>query len=134
MSRKEITITISAEGRDKGKQFRLREMSASQAEKWATKAFLALAKGGVDLPGNVSASGAAGIAVMGLSGLRHARFEDLEPLMDEAMQCVSRIPDPNHPQATLPLNDDAIEEVATCLKLRQELFALHTGFSPADFL
>ena len=43
MARKVEYITIDQEGRDQGKTFKITEMPALKAEKWATRAFLALA-------------------------------------------------------------------------------------------
>ena len=55
---------------------------------------------------------------------------EMKDLMDEMFQCVfvMRNEDPNIVQK--PLEED-IEEIATRLKLRGELFELHTGFSLA---
>jgi hypothetical protein len=36
--------------RDKGKRFKITEMPAMKAEKWAARFFLALAKSGIDIP------------------------------------------------------------------------------------
>jgi len=46
MARKTATVTISAEGRDKGKTFFLTEMSAERSEEWGERALLALVRGG----------------------------------------------------------------------------------------
>lgn len=52
MARKEIYYTVEDKGRDQGKVFFIREMAASQAEWWAIRAGLAMAKNGVNLPDN----------------------------------------------------------------------------------
>ena len=62
MARNTKSLTISAEGRDKGKTFLLTEMSAVRAEKWAARAVLALLKSGVELPEDAAQAGLAGIA------------------------------------------------------------------------
>jgi hypothetical protein len=129
--RKTATITIAAEGRDKGKVFQLKEMPASQAERWAMKVFLALAKSGVDIPEDVMQSGMAGIAAIGFKALAGMNYYDVEPLMDEMFQCVQAMPDPGKPAVLRNLIEDDIEEVKTRLVLRKEILLLHVNFSPA---
>lgn len=126
--RKTETITIEREGRDKGKQFKLTEMSAAQAERWALRAFFALANTGVELPDDMADSGMAGIAAVGLSALGKVPFEQAEPLLDEIMGCVQIVPDPSKPHVVRALIDEDIEEVATRLELRKAVWDLHTGF------
>ena len=48
--RKTKLITIESDNRDNGKSYLITEMSASQVEKWAAKAFFALAKSGFEIP------------------------------------------------------------------------------------
>lgn len=131
MARKTITVTIDAPGRDLGKMFVLREMPASQAEKWAAKAFLALARSGAEVPDNIAAAGLAGVAALGVKAFGGMSFHDAEPLMDEMMACVSIQPDLARPAVIRALIEDDIEEIATRLKLRLELFRLHMDFSAA---
>ncbi len=132
--RKTAVITIDSQGRDNGKTFLLREMPASQAEKWAMRAFLGLAKSGVEIPENISEAGMAGIATLGFRALSGITFDLLEPLLDEMFECVSVIPDPSRPQVVRALIEDDIEEVGTRLRLRKEVFALHVDFSQAAAL
>ena len=106
MARKTATVTISEDGRDSGKTFFLREMPATQAEKWAIKALIALSKSGVDVPEDIAESGMAGIALIGLKALSGINFSDAEPLLDEMFQCIQLIPDPNRPQVMRGLIDD----------------------------
>ena len=131
MARKDLITTISLKGRDFGKTFHLQEMSAVRAEKWAMKVFLALARGGVEIPDDISSAGMAGIAAMGLKAMAGLSFEDAEPLLDEMFSCVRIIPDPKRPEVIRALIDDDIEEVVTRLQLRKEIIMLHTNFSTA---
>lgn len=133
MARKTKIITITAEGRDRGRAYLITEMPAAQAEKWAARAFLALARSGVQMPDEVSGAGFAGLALMGLRALSGLRFEDAEPLMDEMFGCVAFLPD-GRAELRRPLMEDEIEEVATRLHLREEVLELHTGFSLAGAL
>ena len=133
--RKTKVVTIEAEGRDRGKSFLLTEMASRPAEKWADRAFLALAHSGVDVPAGVENSGMAGIAMLAhLVG--HLKFPEIEPLMDEILGCVRFLPDPKRPDFTRDLVDDGsvgddIEEVSTRQLLRSEVLGLHVNFSLA---
>jgi hypothetical protein len=128
MARREQTVAITAEGRDQGKVFVLREMPASQAEKWAARALLALAKSGVEIPDDAAQAGLAGVASIGFQAFGGLSWELAEPLLDEMFDCVKIQPGDNA-AVTRKLIEDDIEEVATRLKLRMALFELHTGFS-----
>lgn len=127
--RRTATVTITADGRDSGKRFKLTELPAKQAEKWATRAFLALARGGIDIPADIAESGLAGIALFGTKIFGSMKFEDAEPLLDEMMTCVEVQPDPANPNTVTPLFESSIEEISTLLKLRTEVIKLHVDFS-----
>lgn len=131
MARKTKIITIDADGRDAGKSFLITEMPASQGEKWAARAFLALAKSGIEVPDNIQDMGLAGIATVGLQAFGGVPWDLAEPLMDEMFRCVARIPDMSKPDVARPLVEDDTEEIGTRVKLRAEVFELHTGFSQA---
>jgi tail assembly chaperone len=132
--RKEITVTISAEGRDQGKVFYLREMSAVRAEKWATRVLLALGRSGAKIPDDVGMSGLAGLAAIGLRAIAALDYRDAEPLLDEIMTCVQIIPDPSRPMVRRATIEDDFEEVMTLVQLRDEVLSLHLGFSIAASL
>lgn len=133
--RKTKLVTITAENRDKGKTYLLTEMSAAKAEKWAARAFLALASSGVELPDGAAEAGLAGVAASGLAALAGLPWAQAEPLLDEMMQCVTIQPDPlKNPAFFRALVEDDIEEVSTRLLLRKELLELHLGFSLAAAL
>lgn len=120
-------------GRDKDKVFVITEMPASQAEKWALKAFLALARSGVEIPNDIKGLGIQGVFVIGLKSMVGLQFKDAENLMDEMFTCVQVRPDAkaNYPFMRPPVEED-IEEVQTRIELRLAIFELHTGFSLAD--
>jgi hypothetical protein len=124
---KDITIKEPEGSRDIGKTFRIKEMDADRGEAWAIRAILSLTNSGVDMEG---VSGWAGIAQAGFQGLGRLKYEDAKPLLDEMFECITFVPDPKRSQAVeraLVLDD--IEEVATRLLLRAEVFKLHVGFS-----
>lgn len=131
MARKTTQYKVDDEGRDKGKVFLLTEMAASQAERWAMRAFLALARNGVELPDEAMQSGFAGIASYGLTLIGKLPYEDADVLMDEMFTCVQAIPDPARPSVTRALVEDDIEEIGTRVKIRIEVFKLHADFSKA---
>jgi hypothetical protein len=137
MARKTKNVLIEAEGRDKGKVFRIVEMPASQAEKWATRALLSLSAG-IDVPADMVDQGMAGVAALGIGHIISSiKFHDAASLMDEMFTaCVGIFPDPAEqkiwrgPGGVGPLmEDDDIQEVATRLFLRKEILELHTNFS-----
>lgn len=134
MARKVKPITIPHEGRDKGKVFIITEMSATQADDWASRAFFAIGKSGVSLPDHVFSSGLAGLAHIGFSALMRIEFDDAKVLFEELMACVKIQPDLANPAFNRPLVEDDIEEVGTRLFLKAEVFSLHTGFSIAGAL
>lgn len=129
--RKTKSVTVTFEGRDKGKTFLITEMSASQAERFALRAFLALAHSGVQIPEEVTGAGLAGLAYIGLSALFRVNFHEIEPLMTELMDCVQIKPDPKRPDIVRGIIEDDIDEAVTRAWLKSEAFELLTGFSPA---
>lgn len=124
--RRQKTVIVEAEGRDKGKTFLLTEMSAAAAEDWAARAFLMLAHSAIDFPVGIQHTGMAGIAEIAhlLGGVQ---FPELKPLMDELLGCVQRVEDPNRPFPRAVDSED-IEEVATRQFLRREVIDLHVNF------
>lgn len=123
------TSTYTADvGRDAGKVFKLTELSADGAERWAMRAFFALMNAGVDIPEDVTSMGLAGIAQVGLKALTNIPFEAAEPLLADMMDCVQIIPDPSRPAVLRSLVDGDIEEVLTRINLRREVLFLHLEF------
>jgi hypothetical protein len=131
--RKELTITIDTPGRDVNKTFYIKEMSALKAERWATRALLALLKSNVDIPEDIAQAGMAGVAAVGLRAFGGIDFSHAEPLLAEMLACVQIIPDASRPMVKRALVEDDIEEVTTLLRLREEVLSLHTGFSLRDY-
>lgn len=146
MARKFKTVAIDAEGRDKGKSFLIVEKSAYDAEKWATRALLALSRAGAEVPDDALSAGSLGLVLVGLDALRKLPYEEAEPLLEEMLGCVHFVPDvtKTDPMSGRPVtrglmlpdefNDGDVEEVATLLKLREEAVGLHLGFSLAAVL
>lgn len=142
MARRTKTVTITADGRDKGKMFFLTEMPPRQGEKWAIRAGLALAHSGrMDISDEdkelLTGGGLPAIAALGMRAFAALDFAEAEPLMDEMFDCVTFVPDPSKidqmtQQAIVrPVREDDIEEISTILNLRNEVVELHLGFSIA---
>lgn len=131
MARKTQFYTEARDGRDKGKMFLIEEMSATQAERWGTRALSVAAKSGIDLPEALLNTGLAGFAVLGLRAFLSAPFNDTQPLLDEMFSCVQFVPEPSVPDRKRALMESDIEEVSTRLALRQEVLDLHLGFFKA---
>lgn len=131
MARKTANITIDDEGRDKGKVFLITEMSAAQAERWAMRSLLALMRNGVEMPDGFEHLGMAGMAEVGIRALSGLDFEVAEPLLDEMMKCVRFIPDSSKMHYSRDLVETDTEEVLTRIRLRAEVWKLHTDFLKA---
>jgi hypothetical protein len=128
MARKVRNYTITDEGRDKGKVFVLTEMPALRAEAWAARALLALIAGNIHMPAGIEKAGFAGLAQLGIRSLSGLKWEAAEPLLSEMLTCVQIMPSPS---VVRPLIDDDIEEITTLIKLRKEIWDLHTDFLQA---
>lgn len=131
MARKTAMYPIQDEGRDKGKLFLITEMSAARAESWAMRVLLALMSGNAEMPDNFEELGMAGLAELGMKSLSGLKWEVAEPLLAEMLECVQVIPDPSKTHVQRSLIESDIEEVATRMKLRMEVFKLHTDFLQA---
>ena len=129
MARKVETLTITEEGRDKGKVFIITEMPATAGERWATQALLLLSKAGLELPAGAAESGMSGLASAPLAGLPSLRALQ-DPTLDAWWDCVKY----QHNPKQLPQNilrDQVtcqIEEIATVNMLRMKILELHIGF------
>ena len=131
MARNTANYTVTDEGRDQNKVFVLTEMPASKAESWAMRALLALMAGGVEVPPGFDRMGMAAMAEMGIKALVGLKWEVAEPLLAEMWSCVQIMPDPTKPHVIRNLIEEDIEEITTRIKLRAEVWKLHTGFLKA---
>ena len=131
MARNTLNYTVTDEGRDKGKTFVLTEMPASKAEAWAMRALLALLANNVELPDGFERMGMAGMAEVGIKALSGIKWDVAEPLLSEMWDCVQIMPDPSKPHVVRPLIEEDVEEITTRVKIRAEVWKLHTGFLKA---
>ena len=129
MPRKTTRITITEEGRDKGKSFVLTELPADQAERWAIRAMLAMVQSGAEISPETMAGGMASFAVLGVQALGGVSWDQLEPLLAEMWQCVQYNHAPNIPLQSIAEGiNSQIEEVATRFALRVAVLQLHMNF------
>lgn len=131
MARSISNYTVPDDGRDFGKMFVITELPASRAEAWATRALLALMGSGVDLPEGFERMGMAAMAEVGVRALSGLKWEIANPLLQEMWECVQIMPDPGKPHLVRKLIEEDIEEIATRVKLRAEVWKLHTDFLKA---
>lgn len=129
-----IAIPSDPPTRDSGKLFKLTEMPADAAERWALRAMFAITKNGADVPEELQHMGWGALVALGLRGLLTMGFEAAAPLLDEMMACAEIVPDPSKRDLTRPIDSEDIEEVMTRLHLRDQVWLLHTGFSIAGYL
>lgn len=115
-------------GRDAGKVFALTEMPCMQAEKWAIRALRALVRSNVDLPPGVMEDfGWAGLGLLSVKALAGMEWGEADALLDEMMPCVKVIRDAQNPHLTFDLIPDVdVQEISTLLRLRVEVFNLHS--------
>ena len=121
-------ITIEIEDRGVPKKFLITEMSATDTEDWALELFFAMANAGVEIPDNLAEMGFAGVAQIGLQALGKIPYEKAKPLLKRMMDCVQIMPTPSDPRIVRALVESDIDDMTTRLKLRKEVFNLHTDF------
>lgn len=118
--------------RDNGKTFVLTEMSAFQAEEWATRLVFALANAGVEVPENFREASMESLARLGYEALGRLKYADAKPLLADMLECVAFAPDAAN-VAPMPITSAAgasqVEDARTIVALRLKVFELHTGFS-----
>ena len=136
MRKSEIVTVPEWGGRDAGHLFKLTEMPAVRAEKWALRMGIVLKGTKAEIPSTVAPLGMIAVAIIGLNMILAAdiEFEKLEPLLDEMMDCVQIIRDPmardiqGQMVATRIITDDDIQEARTISWLRLEVLRVHTNF------
>lgn len=121
-------------GRDAGKTFKVKEMPVTKLEKWAARALLAVF--GSEMPADVrtlsASSNTAALLSAGLRGLSGLKWEQAEPLYDELLDQICRVPNPGKPDDVIRLNshnlDAHVADVTTIYRLRWEAVAICLDF------
>lgn len=123
-----VTYFTAGDGRDKGKVFRIEEMSAWDSEEWAGRLMFAAMNAGIDIPENIASAGLAGLATLGIAALTKMPYEAAKPLLHDMMKCVTYVPSAAKKDVFRSVEREDVDEVATLLKLRKEVLSLHLDF------
>lgn len=127
-----VTVHVGDTERDAGKRYQITEKDVYSTERLALRALMLAVKAGADIPENIQGAGVAGIAYLGIQSLLGSmRYEELEPILAEMMDCVVMMPDKDHQQVTRPLAEGDIEDIETLFAIRRKIIELHFNFSKA---
>ncbi|WP_213732629.1 hypothetical protein [Citrobacter europaeus] len=130
MARKEITFIVEEEGRDKGKEFLITEMSAWDADSLAQDIFRAMGESNYSsIPADVIAMGCAGLATVGLSVISASSPEVARQLRDRLMSTVDIIITNDGKRQQRKVNGSLdFEEVSTIRSLLDKVFQVNFDF------
>ncbi|CNF28803.1 hypothetical protein QVN42_13255 [Yersinia nurmii] len=129
MSRKQITYIVEDEGRDKGKEFLITEMSAWDAEELSEEIYRAMGHGEFNsLPADVVSMGISGLATVGMSVLAAAPASVSRPISDRLLSTVLIVITHNGKENSRPIKSIDFEEVSTIRALKDKVFELNFGF------
>lgn len=130
MARKEIPFIVEEEGRDKGKEFLITEMSAWDADSLAQDIFRAMGDSNYSsIPADVIAMGCAGLATVGLSVISASSPEVARQLRDRLMSTVEIIITSEGQRQQRKVNGSLdFEEVSTIRSLLDKVFQVNFDF------
>lgn len=130
MARKEIPFIVEEEGRDKGKEFLITEMSAWDADSLAQDIFRAMGDSNYSsIPADVIAMGCAGLATVGLSVISASSPEVARQLRDRLMSTVDIIITSKGQRQQRKVNGSLdFEEVSTIRSLLDKVFEINFNF------
>lgn len=130
MARKEIPFIVETEGRDKGKEFLITEMSAWDADSLAQDIFRAMGDSNYSsIPSDVIAMGCAGLATVGLSVISASSPEVARQLRDRLMSTVDIIITNDGQRQQRKVNGSLdFEEVSTIRSLLDKVFQVNFDF------
>jgi hypothetical protein len=131
---KDIVIPPQVEGarenRDAGKVYRLTEMPALKAERWARHAVSACNRTDLNVTDETARLGMLGFYLVGFQALAGGDVQGIDALMDEMMGQIQIVASAGVVRPAIA--DGDIEEVQTIVMLRKELLELHMGFTFAE--
>ena len=130
MARASKTITIEAEGRDRGKVFRLEKLSPVALEDWIARTLLAMGKARLEIPENFRTMSGIDLITVAIDNFGKLVWSDAKLLLAEMLACVS-VPDESAAGGFRAMVEDDIDELATLLQLRSEIVQLHMAGNPA---
>ena len=130
MARKEIPFTVEEEGRDKGKEFLITEMSAWDADSLAQDIFRAMGDSNYSgIPPDVIAMGCAGLATVGLSVISASSPEVARQLRDRLVSTVDIVITNDGKRQQRKVNGALdFEEVSTIRSLLDKVFQVNFDF------
>ncbi|EPF2242207.1 hypothetical protein ACSP9K_000547 [Citrobacter werkmanii] len=130
MARKEIPFIVEEEGRDKGKEFLITEMSAWDADSLAQDIFRAMGDSNYSsIPADVITMGCAGLATVGLSVISASSPEVARQLRDRLMSTVDIIITSDGQRQQRKVNGSLdFEEVSTIRSLLDKVFQVNFDF------
>lgn len=130
MSRKEIPFIVTDEGRDKGKEFIITEMSAWDADELAQDIFRAMGDSNyTGIPADVIAMGCAGLATVGLSVLSASSPDVSRTLRDRLMSTVQIVITHEGKRQERKVNGTLdFEEVQTIRQVMDQVFKVNFDF------
>ncbi|HEN3627131.1 TPA: hypothetical protein U5E31_003846 [Yersinia enterocolitica] len=129
MSRKQITYIVEDEGRDKGKEFIITEMSAWDAEELSEEIYRAMGHGEFNsLPADVVSMGVAGLATVGVSVLAAAPASVSRPISDRILSTVEIVITNEGKDINRAIKPLDFEEISTIRTLKDKVFELNFGF------
>ena len=117
--RKENLITLQDGG--EAKQFKIRQMPATQGERFLLKLLMAL--------GAKANTVSMDDPIQVINAVCSQPFEKVQDLLDDMISCISRVHDGGIETQLTPDNaDDFIEDVPTLLRLRAEVVKVNNFF------
>jgi hypothetical protein len=130
MARKEIPFIVEEEGRDKGKEFIITEMSAWDADTLAQDIFRAMGDSNYSqIPADVIAMGCAGLATVGLSVISASSPDVARQLRDRLMSTVDIVIIHEGARQQRQVKGELdFEEVSTIRKLLDKVFQVNFDF------
>lgn len=130
MARKEITFIVEDEGRDKGKEFIITEMSAWDADTLSQDIFRAMGDSDfAGIPADVIAMGCAGLATVGLSVISASSPEVARSLRDRLIDTVDIVITTDKTTNRRKVNGTIdFEEVSTIRTLLDKVFQVNFDF------
>ena len=130
MARKEISFIVEADGRDKGKEFLITEMSAWDADTLAQDIFRAMGDSGFsEIPADVIAMGCAGLATVGLSVISASSPDVARQLRDRLMSTVAIVITHEGTRQQRKVKGELdFEEVSTIRTLLDKVFKVNFDF------
>lgn len=136
--RKEIIYTVQDSdynGNDIAVVFKIKQMSAIQQERWLNRVLLLVLGTGTlsqmdinQLQSELQSKGVQYIVDLA----SHLKYDEVEPLYNELLECCSHVPNPENTNMAVPCNagniDGIISDFRNLYKLRLEALKLNFGF------